>query len=114
VSAVQETTASPLQTVLRRVDVLSAAVEDIYRKLDAVTLLLADDEEEAQAACRVLADATVSRRFHDMFAEARARSPEALDAWIRAREEEQRAQPWIAPRGTRGSAQNQGQGAVQR
>ena len=111
-AGIQETTATPLQTVLRRVDVLSAAVEDLYAKVAAVTILLADDEtdrEALDAQCRVLADLTVSRRFHDMVAKARARSPQALDAYILAQKEAQRAQPWIAPRGTRGSSKNQGQ-----
>ena len=104
-------TASPLQTILRRVGVLTDALEDVYRKLEAVTYLLADDGTDPEAPLAhflVLADDSVSRSLRDMAAKARARGPGALDAWLRARDEENRAQPWIPPRGTRGAAQNEG------
>jgi hypothetical protein len=107
-----EIAAGGLVTVNRRLDALLTADEDQYDKLrvlaHAVEILAGAlssviEPEHLQAIDELLASLDERKQeltVRDAAERLRSHSPEALEQFLREREEAKRAEPWIAPRGT--------------
>jgi hypothetical protein len=107
-----EASAGGLLTVNKRVDALLLALEDAFHRIEVLTstvelltgtIAWLAEPDRVAALDRCLATLDGCERQDDIHAAAkrlRDHSPEALEQFLRKREEAKRAAPWIPPRGT--------------
>jgi len=93
-----EQAGAPLLSVHRRVDALLLAMADVYRKFDALAVVLNPEatDEATKNACATMADTEARDGIYEAEAHMKRNSPEAVDAWMREREAKKKAEPWYS------------------